>query len=160
MILIMQQVDKVKIKQYHKKSKNIISTTLHLKKLCVHVKLTSSLLLVCVEQLQACAGSQQPLCAVQTGPHCLTDLLCRQGALCTQQRIKDTQLTGREHRLCQMHSTHRGEDGDNIVTGPLLILVPMPLYIYTNADTCSNDSSSYFFQLKHHSWVSTEDHLS
>lgn len=61
--------------------------------------LTSSIILVCVEQLQACASSQQSLRAVQTGSHRLTDLLCRQGALCTQQHIKHTQLAGREHRL-------------------------------------------------------------
>lgn len=60
---------------------------------------TSSVVLVCVEELQAAAGSQQPLCAVQAGSHRLTDLLCRQGALCTQQHIEHPQLTGGEHHL-------------------------------------------------------------
>lgn len=55
--------------------------------------------MVCVEELQAGAGSQQSLCAIQTGSDRLTDLLCRQGALCSQQHIKHTQLTGGEDRL-------------------------------------------------------------
>ena len=76
-------------------------------KLCVCVcvlmcvSLTSSIVLVCVEQLKAPAGGQQPVSAIQTGSHLLTYLLHRQGALCSQQHIKHTQLTGREQSLEQ-----------------------------------------------------------
>ena len=68
--------------------------------ICVYI-LTFSIVLVRVEQLQAGAGSQQPLCAIQTGSDRLTDLLCGQGAPCTQQYIEHTKLTGREHCLDQ-----------------------------------------------------------
>ena len=63
--------------------------------------LTLSVLLVCVEELQARASSQQSLYTVQTGSNRLTDFLCRQGALCTQQYVKHSQLAGGEDNLIQ-----------------------------------------------------------
>lgn len=83
---------------------------------CVCV-LTSTIVLVCVEELQPGAGSQQSLCAIQTGSNRLADLLCRQGALCTQQHIKHSQFAGGEDRL-----RNRGEQSiteKNIMQWPV-----------------------------------------
>lgn len=61
--------------------------------------LTLSVLLLRVEELQARAGGQQPLCSIQTGSGGGAELLCRKGALCAQQRVEHTQFAGRENHL-------------------------------------------------------------
>ena len=95
---------------------------------------TSSVVLVCVEELQAAAGSQQPLCAVQAGSHRLTDLLCRQGALCTQQYIEHPQLTGGEHHLGQRERKQSRNVLCTCRTIGSTESIVMYLYIHSNQD--------------------------
>lgn len=160
MILIMQHVDKVKIKQYHKNQRTSSAQRCSLK--TVLACETDLVLAPCV--CWAAAGlCRQPAVAVchpDWPPQPDWSPLQTGGALHPATHQRHPARRPWTPSVSDAQHTHRGEDSDNIVTGPLLILVRMPLYIYTNEDTCSNDSSSYFFQLKHHSWVSTEDHLS